>query len=156
MKKKLLIVLIFASLTLAQNCPPQPYPEIPTDVDMAKVAYDHDGTNPSRPAPKKLLLRPTIYNPLGNEVQVTGWACDPDGDVMQITAQKGTIILNATDKTWTLKYKPTAIGDEYFTVTVVDVRKTNDAMSTTGTLRVVTIPQNKPPIVGCGSQPTSP
>lgn len=152
--KSLMSVILLTTLFVVQvPCPPVVYPPIPAGVDPNRVTFDHDGSDPNRPAAARYLLRPTIYNTLGKTVEVTGWVCDNDGDPMQIVSEKGSITLNPEDKTWTLRYKPTSVGDEYFRVTVSDIRQTPDSMSTSGTLRVVTVVPNRPPTVGCGSRP---
>jgi hypothetical protein len=151
MKRTILLAILFLSPFLfaqVQTCPTQaylPFTGYEIAVDATKIAYDHAGTDPNRPAPQRLLVKPPVKVELGRTATVSGWACDPDENPMTLTAAKGTLTM-ITDGTWTLRYKPTAIGIEYINLTLSDGKAT-----TTGTVVIFAVPANRPPVL-CGGR----
>lgn len=81
-------------------------------------------------------------------------ACDPDADPVVVTWQDGTMAPIPSEPeyyrwTWT----PPMIGVTYHWFQAVDVRtETNDPVTTRGTIVVVAVPRNRPPVL-CGGQP---
>ena len=140
----------------APACPTQTYLPLTgysVPVDPNRIAFDYQGTDPMRPsAPQRLLICPPIVIALGQTAKHTGWVCDPNNDAMQLTATQGTLNIRP-DGTYEWSLKPTAVGPLYVNLTVVDIRTTGDAKSTTGTLMVFTRAANRPPVIGCGARP---
>lgn len=156
----LLCILTSAPFLFAQTdtCPEQPYPAIPAGVDATKIAFDHDGSNPYRPAPKRLFLTMFVLA-LGQTAVHEGYGCDEDGDRLSFSYTKGQIDVNDADYTYTWSYTPAAPGIEYVNLTLTDIVATDDPltqaddpMPVTGTFVVKTVRANRPPVL-CGGRP---
>jgi hypothetical protein len=120
------------------------------------ITYWDAAEEPNLPPPPRKLLRAPFRVALGQTAKITdGWACDPDGDPMQISATKCSAC-ELKGNTWTWSYKPTGIGLEYIDITLSDVRATSDSKTRRGTLVVLTVPANRPPAMGCGARPSDP
>jgi len=136
------LAVTLMALVANQPCPQQTYPAIPTNVDAAKIAVDPS----SSPAGQKLYLG-TVTIAVGQTARFSGRACDEDGDVFQMTASKGKIVLNA-DGTYTVEYTPSGtLGMDYINISATDVRATGDSKTRTGTIVVVTVPANRAPVL---------
>jgi len=131
---------LFVVLGLGQvTCPEQAYLPIPSTLDAAKIVVNPSST----PAGQKLYLG-TFTVSLGQTVRHIGHVGDPT-DPIEVSTAKGTITLR-TDGTYLFEYTPTAVGTEYINFTARDVRPTNDSKTTMGTVAVVTVPANLPPV----------
>jgi hypothetical protein len=128
------------------TCPEQTYPAIPAGVDPNRIAVD-----PHSPDGKRLIVA-YLVTTLGQQVRYDGFVCDPDGDTVVLTTEKGTVALRP-DTSYTWVYQPTAIGMEYIGISAADVRPmTNDSKTRVGTIVVNVLPANRPPVL-CGGRP---
>jgi hypothetical protein len=104
---------------------------------------------------KKLLLNKNgnpLYFSIGSPYLVGGMACDPDGDLFELTSDKGTIDLKS-DGTYTITGPTDRIGVVYITVTLKDKPLiTSEVFTRKGTFAIAVIAKNRPPSL-CGGLP---
>ena len=141
-------------------------------LDPARISMDRTEPNDPDYALRKPLLLAVYKTPVGKMVTHQGRACEPNSpDPIRVSASNGTLtvlddagaaqaVVPVNGKylltgsgyyrwTWT----PSAIGVTYHWITARDdrtVEGANDERSTTGTIVVVTVGKNKPPILAGG------
>ena len=140
-------VLVLSVLTFGQTpCPVQKY----LSWDDLSVAVD----------PNQIAVHPITGKPLflgglsvevGRQWAYEGYACDPDGDAMAITADSG--VLDISNYVYTLLRTESSVGVKYINISATDVPTPPAApITVTGTLVVIAIPRNQPPVL-CGGRP---
>lgn len=151
-----LCIAIMAPLVVGDVCGPQAYRPLTgyaVQIDANQIAM---GPADANGLSKRLLLR-VLTVPLGAAATDKIGACDPDGDLLAMSCQDGLLTALPPDPngmtyhrwTWT----PTSIGVTYHWIEAKDQRPaTNDSIATRGTIVVVAIPRNRPPVL-CGGQP---
>jgi len=137
-------ILVFAvvSVFAGEPCGPQEYPSwdpTPMTVDPNMIAI--------HPISGQRLFLGWIITTVGQPWTYVGSACDPDGDSMTYTVDTGTI----TDNGATYSVNGPAlidIGLHYVNVSVTDEPLDSaQAVTVTGTLVVVNVPPNRPPVL---------
>ncbi len=137
---------IFASLCLGV-CPEQSSLDLltcPFAVDPNMIAVN--------PVTGERLPLDYIITDVGRQWSYDGYGCDEDGNPMVFSASKGTLS-HPTPETFTLRGTQTVVGVDYIHISVTDVPMPHQSPSTvTGTLVVLAVPQNRPPVL-CGGRP---
>jgi hypothetical protein len=136
-------------LAQTPDCPPQVFGEaarLPYAVDMNQVAVDPASGQ------KLLLNQGPLYATAGRPWVVTGWACDPDSDLLTLTATGGALTFNS-DGTYRVTGTAASTGVIYVTLTLTD-KPVDPAQALTrkGTWAIAIVPPNRPPSL-CGGLP---
>jgi hypothetical protein len=133
----------------APACPPQVFGEaskLPYAVDMNQVVVDPASGQ------KLLLNQGPLYATAGRPWAVTGWACDPDSDLLALTAVGGALTFNP-DGTYRVTGTAPAAGVIYVTMTLMDKPiDPTQALTRKGTWAIAVVPPNRPPSL-CGGLP---
>jgi hypothetical protein len=142
------VVGLLAPLILGQaTCPEQTFRDIascPAQLDPAKIAID--------PNTNRACLLGWVTAVVGSGWTWSKEICDPDSDLMTLTASAGTLKVN-TDGTYVVTGPAAALGLTYITMTLVDKPPAPLVPITRkGTFVVITIPKNRPPSL-CGGLP---
>jgi len=140
-------VLVLASLTLGQTpCPTQTYgswENLAAQIDPNQIAL--------HPISGEPLFLGAVTVEVGSEWKYEGWACDPDGDAMTVTANSG--VLDVINYVYTLRRTEGAIGVKYVHISATDVPiPPATPITVTGTLVVIATPRNQAPVL-CGGRP---
>lgn len=97
MRLLLLSLAVCGPLLLAQvDCPQPDYLPLTgytVAFDPNQIAWDH-ADDPNDP-PRRRLLREPVRLVLGQTARIEGYACDPDGDAVQLDASGGQVALAA-------------------------------------------------------------
>jgi hypothetical protein len=119
-------------------------------VDPNQIALGPADPNGVR---RPLLLR-VITVTVGMQASDKIRACDPDGDPVVVTCQDGELAAEpGRPEYYRWSWTPRQVGVSYHWIEASDERPaTSDALTTRGTIVVVTIPRNRPPVL-CGGQP---
>lgn len=146
----LLCLFVVSPLVFSAECNEQIYKPLTgysIQLDENEIAM---GPPDSNGVSKRLLIG-VVTVPLGRSAVYKLIACDPDGDQLEIRCQDGLITKDDNEANhyyWT--WKPLSIGVTYHWIEAQDVRPlTNDSLTTRGTIVVIVIPANRPPVL-CG------
>lgn len=160
-------------LLAAEACPTvQAYPPLtgyPVTLDPARISMDRTEPNDPDYAARKRLLLAVYTTSIGKAVTHSGRACEPNSpDPIRLKANNGTItvldnagvpkVVTSVNAWYPLEtqgyyrwtWAPSEVGISYHSITARDVRTalaSNDERSTTGTVVVIAMPRNSPPIL---------
>lgn len=128
---------------LASNptCPPQVFLDpaaCPVALDLTKIAVD--------PYEKKPCLLAWKLVPEGTQWQYDGHYCDPESDLMTITAAGAGNFMSRPDGTYLLTDLAGSAGTiVYATMTLTDKPPAGDAITRKGTVAIISTKKNNPP-----------
>lgn len=146
--------LAVAPLVLGDaDCPEQAYLGLSgysVTIDPNQIALGPADTNGFQ---KPLLLR-ILTVTVGQIASDKIRACDPDGDPVVLSCQDGELLRDTSQpEYYRWSWSPASVGVSYHWIQATDDRsETGDSLTTRGTIVVVAIPRNRPPVL-CGGQP---
>lgn len=146
--------LFVTPLTLGQtDCPEQSYLGLSgysVTIDPDRIELGPADPNGTRKPLMLRILTVTVGQMASDKIR----ACDPDGDAVRVTCQDGVLTAEPDDSQYSRwSWTPNAIGVSYHWIQAIDERsETGDALTVRGTIVVVAIPRNRPPVL-CGGQP---
>lgn len=134
------------------DCPEQEFPPMTgysVTLDPNQIALTEDPNGVMRPLPLRVMTV-TVGQIATDKIR----ACDPDGDPISVHCQDGVLAAEPNQpEHYRWSWTPTAVGVTYHWIEATDERPvTSDALTVRGTIVVVAIPKNRPPVL-CGGQP---
>jgi len=144
----LLAGLLLAGLTFAgdSSCPEQTFTDPNSygyGIDPNEIAVD--------PVSGQRLMLGVVTTEIGVPWEYEGYGCDPDGDTMTFASEAEIAVDGAV---YTLSGIVGQVGLSYYDVSVTDTPADPNmtAYTRTGTVVVVGLPANQPPVL-CGGRP---